>query len=217
MSRRLLGNTVALTALSMNQSQYYSQVTVTNRSNVTTQSATYLATPVISAVTPTGSGNITYSYRVSALDANGETLASAPVTCQNGTLGGGNSNAIFWGSVTDATSYNVYGRTPNGEKLIVNIAFTSYADDGSVTPSGALPTTNTARDTVTNVTAAPVELWVRTDGITATLAAPDNFLVEPGATRTFPNATQQPAPGYTASTPISLISNSACPFEIELS
>lgn len=220
MPRTIAGSTGANVATSANQAQWYNSVTISNRSNVSTQSVAYLASPAGLTATPTGSGSTVYGYRVSALNAAGETLASAEVTCTNAAVlvPSTTYNTVAWSAVSGATGYNLYGRTPGGElRILTNFGFLSYQDDGSVVPSGALPTSNTAQ-VVTTTASSPIELWVRLDGLTAVLASPDNYLVSPGQTRSFSNPTPpaEPGLGITGSTPISLISLTACPYEIEL-
>jgi hypothetical protein len=219
MSRTTNGSTGVNTATAAGQAQWYGSVAISNRSNVTTQTVSYLSPPSGLTATPTGTGATVYGYRVSALNANGETLASAEVTCTNAAVLVTSTvyNTIAWSAVSGATGYNLYGRTPSGElRILTNFTFLSYQDDGSVTPSGALPTSNTA-EVVTNTTAAPVELWTRLDGQTAIVATTDNYLIAPGQTRTFSNPTQptEAAIGFIGSTSISLISATACPYEIE--
>ena len=110
-----------------------------------------LATPGKPTITtsPTG-GSLpaagSYGYRVSAVNAAGETLASTEATISTGGSGGSTrSNTVSWSPVSGATGYNVYGRTISGELKMTPTAITatSFLDDGSVTPSGALPTSNT--------------------------------------------------------------------------
>lgn len=103
--------------------------------------------------------NTAYYYRVSAVNASGETLASAeqsistvlvdntvapavPFTANTYTV------QISWDQVVGATSYNVYGRTSGGELLLGSTTdpATSFVDDGSVTPAGALPSSNTTHN-----------------------------------------------------------------------
>ena len=112
-----------------------------------------LPSPVNAAFSTTAGGAGTllhshaYYYRVSALNAVGETLASAETsitTPVNGSVD--NLNVVVnWGAVTGATSYNVYGRSTGAEQLIANVAAptVTYTDDGTISPSGALPATNT--------------------------------------------------------------------------
>lgn len=108
-------------------------------------------TPVgVSASASVGSGATTYSYKVTALTYDGETLASSAATCTNGsTLNSSHKNQITWVQVIGAYAYRIYGRTSGSEQLMVTLAADQYPnsfgweDDGSISPSGALPTVNT--------------------------------------------------------------------------
>lgn len=87
----------------------------------------------------------TYYYRVSAITAIGETLACAEVGL---TIGATTGVDLTWEAVPGATGYRVYGRSTGAELFIAEVSGTTltYTDDGSVvTPTGALPTANTAR------------------------------------------------------------------------
>lgn len=105
---------------------------------------TQLATPVNAAFTP-GAGTLasaSYSYRVSAINDVGESLASTATALVIVGPAGVNVN---WGAVTGASGYKVYGRTAGSELLIATVgAVTTYLDSGAITPSGALPSTNTS-------------------------------------------------------------------------
>jgi len=97
------------------------------------------------AVTPIGTtGATTYGYRISAVNYAGETLASSTVTTSTGNaaLSSTNFNRITWVAVQFATSYKVYGRTSGSELLIATVSDLYFDDFGSLTPSGALPSTN---------------------------------------------------------------------------
>jgi len=110
-----------------------------------------LSTPTGVTVTPTGSGATTYSYRVSALTYDGETEATAGVTCvNNATLSGSAYNTVAWVQSQGAYAYKIYGRTSGTELLMKTLSLESFgnagltwADTGVDTPSGALPTINT--------------------------------------------------------------------------
>lgn len=105
-----------------------------------------LSAPSTVSVVPIGTtGATSYSYRVSAKDASGETLASIAVTISNGNapLSGTNFNRISWSLVQDATSYVVYGRTSGVEQRIIELFASHYDDTGAVSPSGSVPTINT--------------------------------------------------------------------------
>lgn len=102
---------------------------------------TELSTPTGLAVSPQGStGTTTYSYRVSAFNAQGETLACSSVTITNGnaTLSATNFNRVTWSAVTGATGYNIWGReaTGLGHTFMATVyATTTYDDKGQDTPS----------------------------------------------------------------------------------
>jgi hypothetical protein len=107
-----------------------------------------LATPTAAAfATATTGGSLvaaTYYYRVSAINAQGETLAFAE---QSEVVPAGTSTntvTVNWVAVTGATGYKVYGRTTGAELLIATTgAVTAYIDTGAITPAGALPAANT--------------------------------------------------------------------------
>lgn len=110
------------------------------------------ALPTVTGVvaTATGSGATTYSYKVVALTYDGNTAGSTAATCTNGTLGtGGRLNTVSWYPVHGAYAYQVYGRTSGSEQLMATVTLSEipngciWVDNGSVTPSGALPTANT--------------------------------------------------------------------------
>lgn len=108
-------------------------------STITTYTA--MTTPTISSVTPQGtSGSTTYSYRVSAFNDVGETLASTAVstTTGNATLSATNYNRVSWSSITGATGYNIWGResTGLGETYLDTVYdATQYDDKGARSPS----------------------------------------------------------------------------------
>jgi hypothetical protein len=90
----------------------------------------------------------TFWYRVSATSAVGQGLACAE---QSGVVASGSTGsvALTWAAVPNATSYSIYGRTQGAELLMANQAGTTFTDNGSVTPSGALPTQATTPGNVT--------------------------------------------------------------------
>lgn len=81
------------------------------------------------------------AYKVSALNALGETLCSAEATCT--TVGSTGSVSVAWSAVAGATSFNIYGRTSGAELLIGNSAASPFVDTGAVTPAGGQPVSNT--------------------------------------------------------------------------
>jgi hypothetical protein len=95
---------------------------------------------------------------VSALTHAGETLACTEVAIANGptTLDVTHYNTLTWNPIQGAKAYKVYGRTSGAELLMATVdwstdlhpggtgpVFPTYRDNGSATPSGALPTKNT--------------------------------------------------------------------------
>lgn len=104
---------------------------------------TALTTPVNATFT-LGTGTLstaTYYYRVSAINSNGETLASTETSLAITGPAGVNVN---WVAVVGATGYKVYGRTTGAEQLIATVGnVTTYLDTGAITPSGSLPGINT--------------------------------------------------------------------------
>lgn len=109
----------------------------------------------VSASALLGTGSEVYSYRVSALTYDGETLASTAVTCTNGPLDASHVNRIAWPPIPGAVAFRIYGRTSGAEQLLKTVTWDDlhpntagslpnrWDDDGSFTPSGALPTANT--------------------------------------------------------------------------
>lgn len=120
-----------------------------------------LAPPVQAAATTSTTGGTlptasTYRYMVTAINALGETIASNEQTVTTG-AGATNSNTVNWGTVAGATGYRVYRTTAGGgtgtELFLVALGVVlTYIDTGALTPSGALPSSNTA---LTSGTYAP--------------------------------------------------------------
>lgn len=105
-----------------------------------------LATPVNSAFsTATTGGTLaagTYYYRVTAINAVGETLPSTETS--QVTTGTTSTVTVNWGAVVGATGYKIYGRSTGAELFLAQVgAVTTWTDTGSLTPSGAMPTANT--------------------------------------------------------------------------
>ena len=112
----------------------------------TTTSLVSLSKPVISLQAFGTTGSTIYSYRVSALNSFGETLASDAVIISNGNsvLSSTNFIRISWQPNSYATSFKIYGRTVNNELLIATVNNTFFDDLGTNTPNGALPTKDTS-------------------------------------------------------------------------
>jgi hypothetical protein len=122
-----------------------------NGSTITTYSA--LTTPVGLALATAGTaGTTTYSYRISAFNNTGETLACAAVTIATGNalLDATNYIKLSWTAVTGAVGYNVWGRksTGLGETYLATVyaaGTDAYLDKGQDDPSTAIlpPEANT--------------------------------------------------------------------------
>lgn len=107
-----------------------------------------VSTPTSLAVAQQGtSGSTNYSYRVSAINANGETLAATSVAISDGnaTLDTSNYNQVTWDSMAGATGYVIYGREGAaynglGESYLgtVGTGITTYDDQGQDTPSSTI-------------------------------------------------------------------------------
>ena len=92
---------------------------------------TTLTSPSLSVAVVGTTGSTVYSYRVSALNALGETLACSAVTVSNGksSLDVSNYNTLSWNSVSGATSYNVYGRSSGTEIWLANVNNRHFYND----------------------------------------------------------------------------------------
>jgi hypothetical protein len=138
------------------ESAYSSTVILglTARYNVFTRphshrTANILPTPTGSLATPSTTGGTlsagTYGYRVNARVSTAQALisnsgAAAQVTAT--TTGSTGSVTVTWNTVAGASSYAVYGRTPNGQTMywIVNAPTTTFTDTGSAGTSGSVVT-----------------------------------------------------------------------------
>lgn len=87
----------------------------------------------------------TYSYRVSSLNAYGESIASQELSI---TIGSPTTGVLVqWTPLAGATGYRIYGRTAGAEQLLATVgAVQEWGDDGSITPSGALPTADASME-----------------------------------------------------------------------
>lgn len=98
--------------------------------------------PTVTAATTGGSvASGSHSYRVAAIDDSGVTLPSSAGTVTN--TGSTSVNTVTWSAVTGATGYKIYGRAAGSELLLATVGnVTSWDDNGSITPAGALPVVN---------------------------------------------------------------------------
>lgn len=117
------------------------RVLVAPTSYLTADKAPIIASPGTPTVTPQGvSGATTYSYKITALDGEGETISSnaGQTTTGNATLSASNFNRLTWSAVTGATRYHVYGRTSGAWTIIAATTSATYDDVGSG-PFGVAP------------------------------------------------------------------------------
>lgn len=113
---------------------------------ITNSAVPALDPPSNIVVTPQGTaGTTTYSYRVSAVNARGETLGSTAVTTETGnvTLNSIDFNRITWNAVSGAVLYRIYGRLDGNEKYLGETDSLTFDDIGSITPTNFPPKVNT--------------------------------------------------------------------------
>jgi len=108
-----------------------------------------LTTPAApTAATATTGGTLvagTYAYRVTALNAVGESLPSPEVTQVVPNTTTTNTVTVTWTAVTGATGYKVYGRAVGAELLLATVGnVLTYTDTGAATPAGAMPVANSS-------------------------------------------------------------------------
>ena len=90
-------------------------------------------------------GGTTQFYRLTAYNACGESLPGNEFS--QVVPAGTNTNTVTlnWPAVVGAVGYKVYGRATGAELLLADVGdVLTWLDNGSLTPSGALPTTNTS-------------------------------------------------------------------------
>jgi hypothetical protein len=108
---------------------------------------TRLAVPTGVSATASAGGSLaagTYYYRVTALNAVGETIGSPE--CSVTLTGINNAVALSWASVTGATGYRVYrGTSSFGEGLYYATATNSYTDIGDSATLTGPPGSNTTQ------------------------------------------------------------------------
>lgn len=134
-----------------------------------------LATPVApTSGTATTGGTLvpaTYSYRISAVDEYGETVAGAADT--QIVPAGTNTNVVTltWPAVPGASGYNVYGRAAGVELKLTPapLGAAAFTDTGAAVPSGALPAANSSGYTANRVLAGPA---IDSDTVTSAAATP---------------------------------------------
>lgn len=143
-------------------------LTWTDDGTITPVTASIVRSGVTATVTQTGHGYVNGqqvtifgadqgdyngAFAIAYVNANTFTyeVANSPTTPATGTIGTWPSSNttngvdVNWVSVANATGYKVYGRTLDGEQLLATLGdVATWQDTGLVTPSGAIPTRNTA-------------------------------------------------------------------------
>lgn len=94
----------------------------------------FLQTPnnVVLSGASLGTGTNVYSYRISAVNTLGESLASQEVFITGRALNTAYPITITWSAVPGATGYNVYGRGIRSQSLIATTANTTYTDSTTI-------------------------------------------------------------------------------------
>lgn len=87
-------------------------------------------------------GSFTYYYKITALNAIGETVGSTEQSItvnkdRNGWIAASNEKiTITWDAVAGATQYQVYISAESGQEMLLDsIAINAYTDDNSMTPN----------------------------------------------------------------------------------
>lgn len=110
-------------------------------------SATSLLAPGPPSLSTHGTAGVTpYYYKLTALNAVGETTASGVgvIVTGNATLTGSNYNVLTWSAVSGATTYNVYRSTDNVHFFLIdNTASTTLNDTGLSPGAQGPPMSNT--------------------------------------------------------------------------
>lgn len=109
-----------------------------------------LAAPTNVVATPSGTGGTlaagTYYYKVTALDAYGQTLPSAEASAV--TTGATSSVALTWTAVTGAVSYRIYrGTATNAQNTYFTSTAANFTDVGAAGTAGTVPTTTLQQNT----------------------------------------------------------------------
>lgn len=109
-----------------------------------------LAAPGAPVITHGGTpGSTAYTYKVTAIDANGETEVSTGTATATGaaTLNGTNTNIVTWTKVTGATGYKIYRTASSGSPsttgLVGTVGDVATFTDTGIAATDSPPSTNT--------------------------------------------------------------------------
>lgn len=122
-----------------------------------------IAAPSVSGGTLTSGAK---KYAITAVNANGETTISTPVTPT--TTGSAGSVVLTWNQVQDGDTYHVYGRTTGSFGLLASVGpfdpdhLPTYTDTGAATVGAAAPGSNTTGGVgpYTNLPVVQVQPWL---------------------------------------------------------
>lgn len=118
------------------------------------QNATFLNAPGTVTPAPSTTGGTlatgTYYYKVTAINASGETQASPEATAA--VTGPTGSVVLTWSAITGATSYKIYrGTVAGAENVYYTSAGATYTDTGAASSAGSPPSTNTTTSALRTV------------------------------------------------------------------
>ena len=127
---------------------------LTKYNGVSISSFTSVDAPVMTSVARTGgnAGTYTFSYKVTAVSENGETMPSdaGSATIDKSTLSVTEYMTITWQASANAIGYNIYGRKDGSWYFMAYVEggnTTTYIDNGTITPTEvfAPPEANTTQ------------------------------------------------------------------------
>jgi hypothetical protein len=142
---------------------------------------TGLIPPTITSITNAAGGSLggqNYNYKVTATNADGESLPSERFV--KSVASTGQTLTVSWNAVPNATGYKVFRAIEgSNEQYVGSTASTSFADDGSVTPSGALPTENTSAIPTGTTGTKTIKAICRASGYGDSGVLSGSFLINP--------------------------------------
>lgn len=97
----------------------------------------------VSAAAGVGSGTVSYSYAVTAIDGTTleESFLSSNATCTNNLNTSGNTNIVSWGAVANAVRYNVYKSRSGLFAYAGQTPSTTFTDDNILPDPATVPPT----------------------------------------------------------------------------
>jgi len=131
------------------QNTDYTVDTVDTPGNINWSANDVLLPPTFNAPTQQAGGSFaanTYYWVVTAVNGNGETIASTQATLA---VSLNNEVLLSWNTIAGATSYNLYRSTSSGSYVspalvATGIRATNYTDTGAALSAGAPPNSSTA-------------------------------------------------------------------------